>query len=214
MNNLEVVIVDYGIGNILSVKRGLEMFDVTVKVSSDKNVILNADRVVLPGVGAFANAMERLQNLKLVEVVRSVHEKQIPLLGICLGMQILFDQSEEFGNYDGLGIIPGTVRSMSNKEQKNIKVPHIGWTQLNARSLENNFARKILHTITEEDYFYFVHSYMGMPDFKDHLLATCSYGNLNIPAIVGRDSTIGCQFHPEKSGRHGLKILKEFCNVK
>jgi glutamine amidotransferase len=211
MSEHEVTVIDYGLGNLLSVQRGLEHCGGSVTLTADPVQILAAKRVVLPGVGAFGNAMQALEQLKLVEVIRELARRQTPLLGICLGMQLLLDESEEFGVSAGLGLIPGRVisvptQALSGEMQK---IPHIGWSSLQASS-----ARGWNGTMLQDNHpgesVYFVHSFMAVPSDSAHRIAECVYGGHLIPAAIGRAQITGCQFHPEKSGDVGLKILRRF----
>jgi glutamine amidotransferase len=208
-----VVVIDYGVGNLLSVQRGLEHCGAKVTVTSEPRKIITASRVVLPGVGAFGNAMKALHNLDLIDVIREVANKQIPLLGICLGMQLLLDESEEFGTTAGLGLIPGRVmpipiRTESGKIQK---IPHIGWSSLQLSVGLNGWNGTLLHDNHPQEPAYFVHSFMALPEDSRHRIADCIYGGHLIAAVIARENVTGCQFHPEKSGEIGLKILKRFC---
>lgn len=208
----EVVVIDYGVGNLLSVQRGLEHCGVDVIVTADPQVILHAQKVVLPGVGAFANAMAALHERGLVDVIRSVASRSTPLLGICLGMQLLLDESEEFGITTGLGIIPGRVvaipeATMGGQSQK---IPHIGWNEL--QSSDNaRWEGSVLRGIIPGEAVYFVHSFQANPNDPADRLADCIYGGQRIPAVIRRGQVTGCQFHPEKSGKTGLAILANFC---
>ncbi|SFN30171.1 glutamine amidotransferase [Formivibrio citricus] len=211
----DVVVIDYGVGNLYSVQRSLEHCGATVTVTSDHDVILAAPRVVLPGVGAFDSAMNALQQLGLVPVIQALANKGTPLLGICLGMQLLLDESEEFGLTKGLGLIPGRVvpipaQTIAGDIQK---IPHIGWNALEPACATNDWQGTILDHVTPGDAVYFVHSFMAVPSSEESRLANCDYGGHKIAAVIGRANVIGCQFHPEKSGETGLKILKKFCNA-
>jgi imidazole glycerol-phosphate synthase subunit HisH len=208
----EVVVIDYGAGNLLSVQRGLEHCGAKVILTADPKQITVAKRVVLPGVGAFANAMLALEDLGLVSVILELDRRKIPLLGICLGMQLLLEESEEFGVTAGLGLIPGRVipvpdRTLSGERQK---IPHIGWSELQPSNLAVDWQKTILQDNRVGESAYFVHSFMAIPTDPEYRIADCLYGGHKIPATIGRDQIIGCQFHPEKSGEVGLKILKRF----
>lgn len=207
-----VTIIDYGHGNLLSVQRALEFCGAKVTSTSNSDQILKAQRVVLPGVGAFANAMHALEKLKLVEVIREICLLNTPLLGICLGMQLLFDESDEFGLTAGLGIIPGRVISVPNFGMSGnvLKIPHIGWSSLQPASKVTRWQNTILQDLNPNDATYFIHSYMAAPSNASHSLAECLYGGNKITAVVAKDNTIGCQFHPEKSGVVGLRVLDRF----
>lgn len=212
MSSPDVTVVDYGAGNLLSVQRGFEYFGANVILTTDTKQILAAERVVLPGVGAFGNAMAELDRLNLVEPLREVARRRTPFLGICLGMQLLLSESEEFGLHQGLGLIPGRVmplpsRTIAGEPQK---VPHIGWNALQPAQAADEWINTILADNRPGDAVYFVHSFMAVPnDKKDHL-AECVFGGHLIPAVIRHDQITGCQFHPEKSGEVGLKILRNF----
>lgn len=215
MRPSEVTVIDYGVGNLLSVRRGLEYCGATVTVTADPDRILCAERVVLPGVGAFGGAMQALAGLGLLDVIREIAARQTPLLGICLGMQLLLDESEEFGITPGLGLIPGRVIPVpavtSTGEPQ--KIPHIGWSALlpPAQQLQSGWDGTVLQDNRPGEAAYFVHSFMAVPADIKYRVADCSYGSHLIPAVIRRDRITGCQFHPEKSGEVGLKILRKFC---
>jgi glutamine amidotransferase len=212
MKSPDVTIIDYGLGNLLSVQRGFERCGANVILTKNPDRILSSRRIVLPGVGAFANAMQELHRLELVEPLRELAYRQLPLLGICLGMQLLFDESEEYGVTLGLGMIPGRVIPIPAKtiSGESHKVPHIGWNTLEPVAHQEKWKNTVLADNIVEDSFYFVHSFMSMPSDLSHCLANCSFGGHLIPAVVRRDQITGCQFHPEKSGEVGLKILSRF----
>jgi imidazole glycerol-phosphate synthase subunit HisH len=211
MNRPDVVVIDYGVGNLLSVRRGLEHCGGRVCVSSDASVIRAASRVVLPGVGAFANGMTELRREGLDDVVREVARAGKPLLGICLGMQMLLDESEEFGSTTGLGLIAGKVIPVpavtANRSVQ--KIPHIGWGSLVPAGREN-WERTVMQDVIPGEAVYFVHSFMAQPSDAHDRLADCLYGGVPVSAAIGRDNVFGCQFHPEKSGEVGLRILRRF----
>ena len=211
MKTPEVIVIDYGMGNLLSVQRGLEKCGAKVILTANPAKILAANRVVLPGVGAFANAMQALKHLGLVEVIQELAQKKTPLLGICLGMQLLLEASEEFGEAAGLGLIPGRVipvpnRTISGEMQK---IPHIGWSAIHPSTL-TGWNQTILQDNSPSEAVYFVHSYMAAPANPAHRIADCLYGEHKIAATIGREQITGCQFHPEKSGKAGLKMLHNF----
>ena len=211
MSKPKVVIVDYGVGNLLSVQRAVEECGAEVITSSEPDVIARAERVILPGVGAFANGMQALESLGLVEVVKAIAARGIPLLGICLGMQLLLDESEEHGVTKGLGIIPGSVVPVPkvSRDGAPLKIPHIGWNSLVVAegALWNG---TILQNSTPGDAVYFVHSFMAEPEDPSMRIADCLYGGKRISAVIGVKNVIGCQFHPEKSQSIGLRILANF----
>jgi len=211
----EVAVIDYGLGNLLSVRRGLEHCGATVTVTSDPNTILSAPRVVLPGVGAFARGMSALRSQGLDAVVRKVAAQGSFLLGICLGMQMLLDGSVEFSDTEGLGIIPGNVVPIPSTTTNGFwqKIPHIGWNNLILAPGFENWEKSLLHEVNPGEAVYFVHSFMAVPKNPKHCIANCLYGGTPVPATIGRDNIYGCQFHPEKSGVVGLKILRRFLSL-
>lgn len=208
----EVVVIDYGMGNLLSVQRGLEHCGAKVYVSADPEIILSAQKAILPGVGAFADGMAELQNRGLDAVVQKLASREVPLLGICLGMQMLLDESEEFGLTKGLGLISGRVipipATTSNGDPH--KIPHIGWNGLNLPSSRESWSGTLLQNIETGDAVYFVHSFMAMPSDIAECLAESYYGGVSVVAAIQRENVYGCQFHPEKSGEVGLNILRNF----
>ncbi len=208
----EVAVIDYGLGNLFSVRQGLEHCGATVTVTSDPDTILSAPRVILPGVGAFAHGMAELRSKGLDVIVRKVAAKGSILLGICLGMQMLLDKSEEFGITEGLGIISGRVVPVPPKTLKGHlqKIPHIGWNNLSLSPGIKNWEGSLLQEVTLGEAVYFVHSFMAIPSNPDHRIANCLYGGVPVSATIGQDNIHGCQFHPEKSGVVGLKILRRF----
>lgn len=207
-----VTVIDYGVGNLLSVQRAFSHCGAEVTITADAETILSSERVVLPGVGAFRKAMESLDRLGLVEVIRLVVEKGVPFFGICLGMQMLLDASEEFGVTKGLGLIPGQVvriplQTVEGEEQK---IPHIGWNELRFSEGGASWKGSLLEGTREGDAVYFVHSFMSVTSDPAHRLADCLYGGHRVPAVIRKGNVTGCQFHPEKSGEVGLRMLREF----
>lgn len=200
-----IAIIDYGVGNLFSLKSSFSMIGAEAEVTGDPTVIRSADRVVLPGVGAFEDAAKKLRDAGLAEVLVGEAKAGKPILGICLGMQLLFDESLEFGVHDGLHLIPGRVVPMAPVIGPGRKVPHIGWNALHLTKP----AHPLWRYIEPEDCVYFVHSYYAAA-CADSVLATTEYG-AELTAAVGRDNILGCQFHPEKSGPVGLNILRAFC---
>lgn len=198
-----IAIIDYGAGNLFSVRNALNYLKLENKITSDKEEIVNADRIILPGVGAFGDAMEKLNRSGLVDTVKAEAEKK-PFLGICLGMQLLFEKSCEFGEFDGLGLIKGSVKLM--KPEGNLSVPQMGWN-----AMEYNKTCPLLKGIQEGKYVYFVHSYAA-DCAKDDVYAYADYGG-KVPALVGNGTVYGAQFHPEKSGEIGLDILRNFAEL-
>lgn len=199
-------------GNLLSVRRGLEYWGATVTVTADPSVILAAPKVVLPGVGAFADGMAGLRRSGLDAVVREVAARGKDLLGICLGMQMLLDESEEFGNTAGLGLIAGRVIQVPSTtvEGRAQKIPHIGWSSLLVSEGKCDWRGTLLEDVEPGEAAYFVHSFMASPADPRHRISDCLYGGAPVSAGIGRDNVTGCQFHPEKSGEVGLKVLKRF----
>ncbi len=208
----QVTVIDYGVGNLLSVQRSLEYCGAEVILTSDPKKILTAKRIVLPGVGAFSNAMEALDRLSLIDIICEVSLQETPLLAICLGMQLLFEESDEFGITEGLGLLPGRVIAIPKKTllDKKQKVPHIGWSSLHQYTPERNWNNTLLQDNNLDEAVYFVHSFMTVPTNEQDNIAYCKYGGHKITAAIKRNNITGCQFHPEKSGEAGLKILRRF----
>jgi glutamine amidotransferase len=206
-----VTVIDYGSGNLLSVARAFEHCGVEVLISGDPQIIAQAERLVLPGVGAFADGMAGLESRGLTAVIKAFADSGRPLLGICLGMQMLASSSEEFGAHVGLDLIPGRVIAIPNfaTDGTAIKVPFIGWTPVH---VERPGVLRCEHLVPDAstDAVYLVHSYHLLPVNPDHLLASYSFGGHDITAAVSRKNITGLQFHPEKSGEVGLSILKKF----
>ena len=198
-----ITIIDYGMGNLKIVYNALKKVNFDCQISSEVTDIEMADKLILPGVGAFKDAMDNLQNLDLILPIRKKVNDGCPLLGICLGMQMLFDEGYECELRKGLGFIEGKIKLMNSKE--NLKIPHIGWNRL-----EFNRENKILNNINKESFVYYVHSFMATEMIDENLIAYSKYGDINIPGIVNKGNVYGMQFHPEKSGEVGLKILKNF----
>ena len=215
MNTPRVTVIDYGVGNLLSVQRGLEHCGAEVTLTSDAEQILSASRIVLPGVGAFQNGMQALEQFGLIEVIQEVANRKIPLLGICLGMQLLLTESEEFGLTKGLALIPGRVipvptLALNGETQK---IPHIGWSSLQYSNIEKKWDGSVLHDNQPGSAAYFVHSFMAIPDLGEHRVADCIYGGHRVPAVIACNQISGCQFHPEKSGEVGIKVLRRFISL-
>ncbi len=198
-----LVIVDYGVGNLFSLKSSFAALGIEAKVVSDRQSLRDADRILLPGVGAFEDAMRKLERSDLAQTLTEEAAKGKPLLGICLGMQLLFERSFEYGAHRGLGLIPGSVRPLAGAVPAELKIPQMGWN-----SLEIVRESPILKYNKEGDYVYFVHSYYA-DDCAPYVTAVTEYG-IPVTAAVQRDNVYGCQFHPEKSGDVGLRILRAF----
>jgi glutamine amidotransferase len=200
-----IAIIDYDAGNIKSVEKAFQLLGEEVIITRDKEKILGADGVVLPGVGAFGDAMEKLHNYGLVTVIREVAKKKIPFLGICLGLQLMFERSEESPEIEGLGLLKGEVLRIP--DNCGLKVPHIGWN-----SLEFPQKSRLFQKIPQDAYVYFVHSYYLKAADEQIVTAVTDYGTI-IHAAVEQDNLFACQFHPEKSSEVGLRILKNFIAV-
>ena len=202
-----VAIVDYGVGNLFSLSSSFQSIGVETVVTSDAAVLHAADRIVLPGVGAFGDAAQKLRSSGLADVVVAEAKAGKPLLGICLGMQLLFDKSLEYGEHEGLGLIRGEIRPIAEVIPEDLKIPHIGWNALHFGSKKHPLFRYL----TEGDFVYFVHSFYGA-NCTESVIATAEYG-AELTAAVARGNVLGCQFHPEKSGTVGLAILKAFTQL-
>lgn len=201
-----VAIIDYGVGNLFSLTCSLKALGADVIVTGKKEDLVKADKLILPGVGAFEDAAKKLFSSGLADVVIEQVNKGKPLMGICLGMQMLFEKSFEYGEHDGLGLLKGNVVSMEGRIPEELNIPHIGWNAL-------HFCKNspLFKYINEGDCVYFVHSYYAC-DCDESVVATAEYG-AEITACVEKENVFGCQFHPEKSGDVGLKILKAFCEM-
>lgn len=201
-----LAIIDYGVGNLFSLVSSLKSIGVDAVITREPKVIENADRLILPGVGAFGDASEKLRLSGLTEIIKNAVKKGTPLMGICLGMQLLFEKSYEYGEHQGLGLLKGSVIGMEGTIPKELKIPHIGWNSLKFTSTS-----PIFKYINEGVCVYFVHSFYAV-DCEDSLIATAEYGR-DLTAAAQKGNVYGCQFHPEKSGSVGLKILKAFSEV-
>lgn len=200
-----IVIIDYGMGNLKSVRNALNYLGIENKISDDYDEIRKADALILPGVGAFPDAMDTIEKLGLDKVIKEETEKGKYLLGICLGMQLLFEKGYEGLERTGLGLIKGNIVKMKDDREKNVKIPHIGWN-----NLKYNRKDILFKNIDEGKYVYYVHSYFAQSYNNEDLVAYSEYGENKIPGIIRRNNIIGAQFHPEKSGTVGLDILKNF----
>ena len=202
-----LAVIDYGVGNLFSLQCSLKKIGAEAIVTDDENIIRAADRIILPGVGAFGDAVKKLRESGLFDVVIEEAKKGKPLMGICLGMQMLFDKSYEYGEYEGLGLIEGEIVTLKGEIPRELDIPHMGWNALNFHNGKN----EIFKYINEGDCVYFVHSFFGV-GCDSSLIATAEYG-IPVTAAVAKGNIFGCQFHPEKSGETGLKILKAFCEI-
>lgn len=202
-----IAIVDYGVGNLFSLKSSFDQIGAKTFVTGNAEEIKNADKIILPGVGAFGDAAKKLRESGLFDVLISEAKSGKKILGICLGMQLLFEKSFEYGEHEGLGLIKGEIRPISEVIPKDYKIPHIGWNALNFTKAQN----ELFKYIKDGDFVYFVHSFYGA-NCEDSLIASSSYG-APLTAAVAKDNVYGCQFHPEKSGEVGLNILKAFCEM-
>ena len=201
-----IAIIDYGVGNLFSLRSSFAAIGQEVTVSGDRAVLEKADKLILPGVGAFEDAAAKLRNSGLAHLVTEKAAAGVPLLGICLGMQILFEKSFEYGEHEGLGLLKGQVVGMAGKLPPDLKIPHMGWNQL-TKTKEG----KLFQNISDNEFVYFVHSFFAT-GCDDSVAAVTQYG-IPMTAAVERDNIFGCQFHPEKSGEVGLRILKTFCEL-
>ena len=207
----KVTIIDYGAGNILSVFRAFEACSVTTEVTTDVNKIKNSSYLVLPGDGSFKFAARSLKKMGMFNSIGNHYKKGKPLMGICLGMQMLMSKSEEFGYSSGLSIIKGEVIKIKKQKETHLKIPVIGWNNIIInKSSKNKFNFNI--NSSGKKNFYFVHSYKAVPQNNGELIGFYNYGNEKITAIVGKENVIGTQFHPEKSGKDGINLLKNFLN--
>ncbi len=200
-----IVVVDYGVGNLFSLVSSLKAVGADVVISGEESVIKKAEKIILPGVGAFGDAVNKLIETGLFDIIKERANSGIPLLGICLGMQLLFEKSYEFGEYAGLGLIKGEIAPIKDDIKSNLKIPHIGWNSLKITKKDG-----ILKDINDGDYVYFVHSFYGKN--CDSVSSVTEYG-ITLTASVSNGNVYGCQFHPEKSGEVGLKILRAFCEL-
>lgn len=199
-------IIDYGVGNLFSLRSSLRAIGIDADYTGNPAEIRKADKLILPGVGAFRDAREALRSTGLDRVVQEEAGKGKPLMGICLGMQMLFDRSYEYGEYEGLGLIPGEIVPMEGRIPKDLPIPHIGWNELMLKQ-----PSPLMKNTANGDYVYFVHSYYAETP-TEYVIATTDYG-VEMTAAVQKDNVYGCQFHPEKSSEVGLSILKAFCEL-
>jgi len=213
--NDKITVIDYGTGNLLSVIRAFEYWGTEVLITNSPRLIESSERLVLPGVGAFSAGMAGLNERGLIKPIQTFIESGRPFLGICLGMQLMLEGSEEFGVYEGLGLIPGKVVPIpsTGTNGKPHKIPHIGWNYLQLPLQRTSWDNTILKDLMYGRFVYFVHSYAVSPTYEEHTLANTFYDGYQICAVIKMNNIYGCQFHPEKSGPIGLKIIKNFLEL-
>jgi glutamine amidotransferase len=203
-----ITLIDYGLSNIDSVQRAFERLGAEVQIAESGETLLSAERLVLPGVGAFGAGTSELRRRGMIGPLREYLSGDRPFLGICLGMQLLFDSSEESAESEGICAIPGRVRHLAGLGAQSAKIPNVGWAPL-----VTSARHPILERISPHESLYFVHSFVGTPESSLDVIATAGFGEMQFPAIVGRRKVLGCQFHPEKSGPTGLKVLSNFLKL-
>ena len=207
---MKVIIIDYKLGNLFSVKHACERLGIEVEISSDRKKLEQADAAILPGVGAFGDAMDNLQALDLVTGIREFIQTGKPFMGICLGMQLLFTESEEFGNYKGLDIIPGEIKRFPKSlAEEGIKVPQIGWNQIYAPK-GKSWDESPLQDTQEGEFMYFVHSYYTQPVQQEVIMTETTYGTIKFCSCIQYKNVFATQYHPEKSAHEGLKLYKNW----
>ena len=215
-HNLQIAIVDYGMGNLFSVRRACEFVGLDSKITTDKSIIMDADGLILPGVGAFGDAMDNLRRLDLIDPIKDYIRSEKQFMGICLGMQLLFSKSEEFGNFKGLDIINGSVVRFPiiNSNNEKIKVPQVGWNQIYKPSAKKkHWDKSPLKNINDGEFMYFVHSYYPKPLTTAVVLSTTTYEETQFCSSILWKNVFACQFHPEKSSSEGIKIYKNWVSI-
>jgi imidazole glycerol-phosphate synthase subunit HisH len=215
-NNKKVAIIDYQLGNLFSVKQACIYLDMDAYITTDKKELLEADYAILPGVGAFGDAMQNLHQLDLVSPIRDFIAAGKPFMGVCLGLQLIFSESEEFGNTKGLNLIKGVIKKFKpvDTNEHVLKVPQIEWNQIYETG-NNKWNQSPLKSCKSGDYMYFVHSYFVEPDSDQYVLSTTEYGGHVYCSSIIKENIFACQFHPEKSGLHGVEIYRDwFGNIK
>lgn len=207
-----IAVIDYGVGNIKSICRAFERYDVEICLTNEQEAIVSSDGVVLPGVGAFAHGMGKLKEYGLDDTLRECSVRGGPILGICLGMQMFFDTSTEFGVTEGLGLIPGEVLKIEPGDPIYMKLPHVSWNGIHQDD-PASWDGTILDGLDDSEDVYFVHSYYVKPENRDHVLSKTFYSNFEYCSTVKSGNIFGCQYHPEKSGQVGLKIINNFVKI-
>ncbi len=208
---MKIILIDYGIGNVKSIINAFDKQKIKVVLSREKELILNADGLILPGVGAFSQGMDNLKKYNLISIIEDYVKTGKPLLGICLGMQLLFEKSEEFGKTKGLGLIEGDVLKIPIDNSQKIKLPHVSWNEIKPKNID--WENTILENIEVGENMYFVHTFAGTPKNKNEILSTTNYCGVEFCSSVKKNNIYGCQFHPEKSSKKGLAIINNFINI-
>ena len=206
----KVIILDYGMGNLFNIQRVFNHIGVESEITFDADKILNAERLIIPGVGAFDQAMNNLRKQDLIEPIKEYSKSGKPLLGICLGMQLLFSESTEFGLHSGLDVIKGSVLKFESEKNQAIKIPQIGWNTITKKTDREH---QLFSDIDDGTYYYFIHSYYCEPSNDSEIMATTVYGEKTFCSATHKDNIWGCQFHPERSGEAGLKVFKNFIKL-
>jgi glutamine amidotransferase len=208
---MKIVIIDYDIGNVRSMINAFKKIGINPILSNNEEEILSADGVILPGVGAFAHGMENLKKYNLIEIVKKYTNTNKPFLGICLGMQMLLEESEEFGKTKGLGLISGKVIKLPTQNSSYEKLPHVSWNEIREKNIK--WDNTILDKVEHYSDMYFVHSFIANPENEYEILSVTKYSDYEFCSAIKKDNIYGCQFHPEKSGEIGLNIIKNFVNI-
>ena len=208
---MKIVIIDYDVGNVKSMINAFKKVDIEPILSNKEDDIMSADGVILPGVGAFAHGMENLNKYNLINIIKKYVKTSKPFMGICLGMQMLLDESEEFGNTKGLGLISGKVIKLPTQNDSYEKLPHVSWNEIREKYIKWN--NTILSSIEQQSDVYFVHSFIVSPKNENEILSTTEYSDYEFCSSVKKDNIYGFQFHPEKSGKIGLKIIENFVKI-
>lgn len=210
MSKLEIAVIDYGLGNVRSIINAIKAIGAEATLTGDSQKILDAPACILPGVGAFGFGMQNLYEADLVPTIRRYAQSGKPLLGICLGMQLMLEESEEFGTTQGIGLVPGQVKILTHGNQENpVKLPHVCWNEVSPPNVDRWQSTPMANT-GENENFYFVHSYAAFPARQSDILSTTNYSGIEFCSAINRDNVTGLQFHPEKSGPAGLNILRKF----